>query len=153
MTTAEATEYHRTWRTKNKEHLHQYQEANKEKRKEQNRKRYASHRDEMKEDAKRWRQNNKEKCRQTNWNSRLKMTYGITSDEYNKVLAEQNGCCAICGNPNAEYKRRLHIDHNHSTGKIRGLLCVRCNSGLGNFQENLLLLDKAKEYICKNNVL
>jgi hypothetical protein len=53
---------------------------------------------------------------------------GITDQEYERLLGEQEGGCAICGNP--PKTRRLHVDHNHRTGKVRGLLCFRCNRGL-----------------------
>lgn len=83
----------------------------------------------------------------SNENHRLKRKYGITLDEYNALLVSQNSCCAICGNHTSQYKRKLHVDHNHSNGKVRGLLCVRCNYGIGYFSENPELLDKAKLYI------
>lgn len=53
---------------------------------------------------------------------------GITDDDYARLLAAQGGCCAICGNP--PRTRRLHTDHDHATGRVRGLLCYRCNRGL-----------------------
>jgi len=53
---------------------------------------------------------------------------GITDEEYERLLAEQEGGCAICGNP--PKTRRLSVDHNHRTGKVRGLLCFRCNRAL-----------------------
>lgn len=59
----------------------------------------------------------------------LKSTYGITEEQYLQLLAEQNGGCAICGKPPG--KRQLAVDHCHKTGVIRGLLCGRCNLGLG----------------------
>ena len=59
--------------------------------------------------------------------------YGLTEMEYYELLAEQEELCAICRNP--DVKGELHIDHNHETGKVRGLLCGHCNKALG------LLLD------------
>jgi|SRR5215469_9672883 len=53
---------------------------------------------------------------------------GVTEEEYERLLKEQDGGCAICGNP--PKSRRLHVDHNHRTGKVRGLLCFRCNRQL-----------------------
>lgn len=52
---------------------------------------------------------------------------GIGSAEYDVMLLEQGGVCAICGNPPKEGGRRLHVDHDHRTGAVRGLLCFRCN--------------------------
>lgn len=58
----------------------------------------------------------------------LRATYGITLAEYNVILAYQNGVCAVCGRP--PKKQSLHVDHNHKTGKVRGLLCWTCNLDL-----------------------
>ena len=52
---------------------------------------------------------------------------GVTDEGYSRMLAAQSGCCAICGNPPKKGGRRLNVDHNHRTGKVRGLLCHRCN--------------------------
>lgn len=59
----------------------------------------------------------------------LKSKFNITLEQYDKMLEKQNGVCAICGKP--PIHRKLAIDHNHKTGKIRGLLCIRCNPMLG----------------------
>ena len=61
----------------------------------------------------------------------LRRTYGISSEEYEKILKDQKGRCAICGR--FPSRRRLDVDHNHVTGEVRGLLCHRCNRGLGFF--------------------
>lgn len=60
--------------------------------------------------------------------SRFKL-YGITQSEYELMLAQQGGVCALCGSPPKRY--RLAVDHDHETGKIRGLLCTPCNRWLG----------------------
>ena len=75
---------------------------------------------------------------------RLKYTFGITEEDYSKMFTEQQGACAICL---IIPKRTLHIDHCHTTGKVRGLLCSNCNTGLGQFKDNTDLLDKAKVYL------
>lgn len=77
---------------------------------------------------KRYYKNNSEKYRE----SKLKRVYGITLEEYNQMFQQQGGCCAICGNPSI--KRMLDIDHNHKTGKVRGLLCSGCNFAVGVFE-------------------
>jgi Recombination endonuclease VII len=56
---------------------------------------------------------------------------GVSDDEYARMLAAQNGGCAICGSP--PKTRRLHVDHDHGSGKVRGLLCHRCNRALPNW--------------------
>lgn len=77
--------------------------------------------------------------------------YGITYDKYKEILIEQDGKCAICGsgiggNRNMTEKR-LFIDHNHITGKVRGLLCSKCNVGIGNLRDSPELLEKAAQYL------
>ena len=64
----------------------------------------------------------------------LERYYGITLEQFDSMLEAQGGVCAICGSVNHN-GRRLDIDHNHKTGKIRGLLCQACNIRLG-FLEN-----------------
>jgi hypothetical protein len=70
--------------------------------------------------------------------------YGMSIEQYNDMIKSQNGCCKICMKPS---DRRLAVDHNHATGKVRGLLCVNCNLGLGNFQDDPTLLLKAAQYL------
>jgi hypothetical protein len=83
----------------------------------------------------------------------LKKHFGITLNDYNTMLKNQNNVCAICGNPETEVcnkkeaVRNLAVDHCHRTGKIRGLLCRGCNQGLGNFRDNPDFLAKAISYI------
>lgn len=61
-----------------------------------------------------------------NW--QLRNRYGITTDQYDDMLAAQGGTCAICGRP--PKNRRLYVDHDHDNGRVRGLLCASCNSSL-----------------------
>jgi transcription elongation factor Elf1 len=76
--------------------------------------------------------------------------YGITADAFKQMHMAQNGKCAIC-NTTPKTKRGLHVDHNHGTGKVRGLLCHGCNVALGSFKEDLNLLNKAIEYLRSNH--
>lgn len=71
-------------------------------------------------------------------------TYGITEEQYNDILLSQNSLCAICKKPN---DKTLHVDHNHKTGKIRGLLCSGCNTGIGFFNEDIDSLTNAVKYL------
>ncbi len=75
--------------------------------------------------------------------------YNMTVNEYNSLKQKQHGMCAICGSSSSKknFYHRLHVDHDHKTGKIRGLLCGNCNTALGKFQDNSKLLTKAIEYI------
>ncbi len=56
--------------------------------------------------------------------------------DYKKLIEQQGGCCAICGKQPSKSDRILSIDHNHTTDKVRGLLCVYCNTGLGWYERN-----------------
>ena len=78
--------------------------------------------------------------------SYLKRKYGITPEEYDKLLAEQGGGCAICGRPPTP-GISLHVDHDHVTGAIRGLLCFRCNNALGDFDDDHDRLRAALSYL------
>jgi len=79
-------------------------------------------------------------------------TYGITQEEYLEMLKKQNDSCAICHTKTAGGKNNVwHIDHNHTTGKVRGLLCWACNSGLGQFRDNVQSLTAAIKYLKDND--
>lgn len=82
-------------------------------------------------------------------NSHYKRNFGITLKEYRRMLKSQSGKCAICGNGKIETPggRRLSVDHDHKTGKVRALLCGNCNAGLGIFMDNSKLLHKAISYL------
>lgn len=77
--------------------------------------------------------------------------YKITVIDYDNLLKAQNGCCAICLRPPNDNKF-LNVDHCHTTGKIRGLLCSRCNPALGKLKDSKELLLKAIEYLEKHEV-
>ena len=81
---------------------------------------------------------------QRKWKNR----YGITPEQYLDLFNRQKGTCAICGK-SAFNNKLLAVDHDHSTGVIRGLLCDNCNKGLGFFDEKTLLLKKAMMYLNK----
>ena len=76
--------------------------------------------------------------------------YNLTLDQYNEMLNNQGGGCAICGAIPEKFKRALPIDHDHNTGKIRGILCPNCNLILGNAKENIEILYKIIEYLIKH---
>lgn len=96
--------------------------------------------------------NEKDKALISSWKYRIKTTYGITPEDYYKLFKSQNGRCAICGQIETIRNRgnnisRLSIDHDHKTGKIRGLLCHACNRGLSCFKDNSFRLIKAIKYL------
>ena len=80
---------------------------------------------------------------------RLVHKYNITLDEYNNLLIKQNNSCAICGRADPT-GYNWHVDHDHTTGKVRGLLCSKCNQGLGLFDENTNSLNRAIKYLNEN---
>jgi len=80
--------------------------------------------------------------------AKLRHYFGITIETYNDMLARQFGRCAICKTTNWGGRWNSPcVDHCHLTGKIRGLLCLLCNRGLGNFRDNVDLLQAASEYL------
>jgi hypothetical protein len=87
----------------------------------------------------------KRRARRSSHNYHLKKTYGITIEEYDKILDAQGGVCAICGGGTSY--RHFSVDHNHRSGQVRGLLCRRCNSGLARFMDKLGNLVMAVKYM------
>lgn len=79
---------------------------------------------------------------------RLKWEYDLSIEEYERMLKAQDGKCAIC-----RKDRPLHVDHDHKTGKVRGLLCSPCNRGLGHFEDCVENLESAAEYLKKAALL
>lgn len=79
----------------------------------------------------------------------IKNRYGITIENYNLMFKEQNGCCKICGKHQSKLKKRLYVDHCHTTNKVRGLLCQSCNTFIGFSYDDTKILYKAIEYINK----
>lgn len=74
--------------------------------------------------------------------SYLKRAYNVTLEEYEKKLKEQNYCCAICNRHQSKFKRKLAIDHDHKTGKVRDLLCAGCNVDVSVVEDRLEVLLK-----------
>lgn len=100
-----------------------------------------------------WRRNNKDKIatyslkRQPNWHRAYTLAgYGLTLQEYELWREKQQGVCAICKLPCATGKS-LSVDHDHHTGKVRGLLCMMCNTAIGKLGDSVELLKNAIEYL------
>ena len=74
--------------------------------------------------------------------SYLKRAYNVTLEEYEKKLKEQNYCCAICNRHQSKFKRKLAVDHDHKTGKVRDLLCAGCNVDVSVVEDRLEILLK-----------
>jgi hypothetical protein len=76
--------------------------------------------------------------------------YGLTLDEYSQMLEAQNHVCAICRHPERAHHRRaarLSVDHDHATGRVRALLCFKCNAGIGHFNEDVGVMYRAIGYL------
>ena len=75
-----------------------------------------------------------------------KRLYGITQEQFDDMKNEQNGCCAICKDK-LDHGKNTCVDHCHTTNKVRGILCAKCNFGLGQFNDSIQRLKSAIEYI------
>lgn len=95
-----------------------------------------------------WKKNNPEKMSEYRI-SGLAGKYGLTKDEYRALLTEQGGVCAVCGSlpPVEGPRKRLHLDHCHQTGKVRGFLCQSCNHAIGHAKDDPDLLRKLASYL------
>jgi len=77
----------------------------------------------------------------------LKNKYGLSIDNYNKMFEQQEGRCGICKRHQTELIKKLVVDHCHDTGKVRGLLCDKCNRGVGFLGDNLEGIKSAVNYL------
>lgn len=112
--------------------------------------RYANNGEKIRADRTRFRRDNYEHSRAVAIRSYLK-AYGLTPEEYERLLLAQNGVCAICRQPE-KYKlygklKRLAVDHDHATNRVRGLLCHNCNIGIGNLGDSASRLRSAADYL------
>ncbi len=140
MTKAERAVYVKTWAFNNPDKVTAAQQ------------RYsASHKEERRVSAARYRAQNPEKVKRYFDSKRskhlsflraIKGTYGLSEQEYLTLVEQQNGKCVIC-----QKAKKLTIDHDHSTGIVRGLLCYRCNSWIAYLEEDRDIADKAKLYL------
>lgn len=89
--------------------------------------------------------------REDRWRKGLWLNYGITPDEYLRLLEEQCGVCAICGGQpdhgRGAKNGRFAVDHHHESGRVRGLLCTRCNTAIGLFREDVDAMSSAIDYL------
>lgn len=93
----------------------------------------------------RWNKEHPEAFRRNARTHKLRKEYGITQAEYEAMVERQKGACAVCRRP--PKTGRLHIDHDHDSGKVRGLLCMPCNSFLGKISEDVVILKRAVAYL------
>lgn len=106
--------------------------------------------------SKKYRIDNQEKYKRMNRNRMLKYRYGLTLEDLEKMLRDQDNKCVICGREiflhgtSVDKNKIAHVDHDHKTDKVRGLLCKTCNTGLGGFMDNTEYLLSVISYLNKN---
>lgn len=103
---------------------------------------YKAHRREQMKDY-----NAKDFRKAQNRASHLRLRYGLTSEAYSRLLASQGGACGICRTKKLPARGTFYVDHCHGTGKIRGLLCHQCNTGIGHMRDSVELLRAAIDYL------
>lgn len=124
-------QYQRTWRKRNPDKTKEYYQKNQEQIREQAKKHWTT----------------------KGFFKRIELKYGLSYEEYEGMYLKQKGQCAICSKrihiqvSNKRDPERAFIDHCHNTGKVRGLLCSLCNTGLGMFKDNEQSLKKALKYL------
>lgn len=111
-------EYKRIWSENNREKLREYSRA-------------AYHR-------------NKDKAKKATYASTIKRVYGLTIEAYNTMCEAQGNACALCCKP---FVKKPHIDHDHETGVVRGILCGPCNTGIGKLGDTVESLERAVAYL------
>lgn len=107
---------------------------------------------------KRYRETNQTKVQTARLKNKLKYRYNISYEDFQKMQEFSGNRCYICGDHETAVNstgetRMLSIDHNHITGEVRGLLCHKCNAGLGYFRDNPVFLESAKQYLTKDRTL
>ena len=151
---------HPTCNTCNKKIQRTWYQNNKKKAQNEAKKRHAENKDQINSKRRQQRKDNPEKyreeskaynkanphiARESSW--RRAGIKDMTVVRYNQMFEDQKGLCALCERPQEQFKRRFAIDHNHDTGKARGLLCDRCNTGLGKMNDSINQLEKAIKYL------
>lgn len=131
-----------------KEKRKKYRQVHKKRLNEISKNYHLSHKEEMSENKKKWwadhHEENLRKLKERNLQSR----YGLTLEQIDEMVIDQNHKCAICEVPLAETRRV--IDHDHKTDKARGILCACCNAGLGMFRDDVAVMAKAIQYLKKH---
>ncbi len=132
------------YRANQRAYCRAYYEAHKEEISERRRAHYLSHKQEINERKRAYYHSHKQEIKPALRRGQLKRQYGISSADYDALLAKQDGVCATCGKPSEE---TLCVDHCHATGTIRGLLCRQCNFALGCFTDSQAAMMAAIAYL------
>lgn len=93
----------------------------------------------------------KNKWQNANTDRHLRTRYGITRVQWETMFNQQGRACAICFSESPGANCKWHTDHCHATGKVREILCAKCNAGLGMFRDNPALFERAADYIRKHS--
>lgn len=128
-----------------------YYEKNKDAVKRYQREYYKTNSNHIKAQSKEYHRSHIDKDKE--YDRQIKHLYNITVLDVQLLMISQHGCCDICKKP-FQYnndKKEYHIDHNHTTNKVRGLLCTNCNTSIGLLQENPVFIESALYYINKHN--
>jgi len=112
-----------------------------------------NNKDKKDEKDKEWKKQNPSKVKNSYYKYNLKRKFNLSEQDYEQMLTSQEGCCAICRQTYCSTGYRFAVDHCHVTGKIRGLLCQACNTGIGKLKDNVDLLKRAIEYLEKDQAL
>ena len=130
------TKWSREWRAKNLDKVRK-----------SNRAYQLRYPDRVLESGRKYRIAHPEKAYEINRKRDLKLAYGMTLEDFNRRVEDQNNKCAICG---GEFIKTPNVDHNHISGKTRDLLCIFCNFILGNAHDSIEILEKAIQYLKKH---
>lgn len=111
-------------------------------------KKYYNKNQELKiQETQKWRKKNAHNMKSIKRKWHLKGLYNLTIEEYDILLEKQNNACFGCKKHYSEFAKALSVDHNHDTGKVRGLLCNNCNRGLGLLKDSEFVLQNLLEYL------
>lgn len=132
----------------------EYYRKNKERLLKQNKDYRSKKGDQIREGQRKYYQENKGKWKEQH----LRKKYNLSVEDFNAIFVAQNGQCAICATTfndafvgTRQREGKAHVDHCHTTGKIRGLLCTKCNTALGLFDEDIVRLLNAIDYLKKHH--
>jgi hypothetical protein len=141
-------------RKKTREYQRAYRASHKDKAAAYARTYYVANRDAMLAQQREYQVSNPDKIR----NGRLQRNFGLSKDQFDAMLEAQGSSCAICyttepGGPSGTFGSSFAVDHCHTSGSVRGLLCMRCNVGLGYFRDDPALLLRATEYLAASRTI
>ena len=144
---AELAAYQRAYRAKHRDKLNargrEYRAEHKEKFRERDKAKYAADPEKFIAKACEYYSKNKDRVR----DRQLQRTYGISLADFNRMLTEQGGRCAICRTDAPKGRGKFHVDHCHKTNRVRGLLCTLCNTMIGRGQDSTEIFVAAVRYL------